>query len=117
VFTASRDRARASAGQTDRVRRSAAFLEESDRRAKAGDYSEAIRFLFLALVYRFDERGRVSFDQSYTNREYLELLGDRPTVREALQVLVDNLDDHWYGQWPCRKEEYDTCRAAFDRLS
>src|SRR5205807_1953520 len=84
-----------------RIRLSVAHREEADRRAAAGDYTEAVRFLFLSLVYRLDERGRVSFHKDYTNREYLELVGDRLHIRDALQLLVDTLDDHWYAQRPC----------------
>jgi hypothetical protein len=96
---------------------SANYRAEATRLAKAGDFTEAIRFLFLALVYRFDERGRVSFHQEYTNREYLELLSDRRKVRDAMQLLVDILDDHWYGQRPCDREQYEDCLAVYERLA
>ena len=76
-----------------------------------------MRFLFLSLVYRFDEAGRVSFRKAYTNREYLELSADRADVRAALRVMVDVLDDHWYGQTPCGRGRYDECRAGYDRLA
>jgi hypothetical protein len=100
----------------ERIRLSTAHREEAERRAAAGDYTEAVRFLFLSLVYRLDERGRVSFHKDYTNREYLELVGDRLHIRDALRVLVDTLDDHWYGQRPCDRAQYDACRAVYDRL-
>ena len=114
---AGRDAARAKAHREERERLSAAYRDEADRRAAAGDYTEAVRFLFLSLVYRFDERGRVSFHKAYTNREYLDLLGDRVPVRDALRVLVDALDDHWYGQRPCGRPQYEECRAVYDRLA
>lgn len=108
---------RAAADRAERVRRSAEYQAEADRRAAAGDFTEAVRFLFLALVYRFDERGRVNFQTAYTNREYLDLLADRADIRDALRLLVDTLDDHWYGQRPCERPQYDRCRAVFDRLA
>ena len=90
---------------------------EANRQAALGDYTEAVRHLFLSLVFRFDERGRVSFQKAYTNREYLDLLRDRPAVRNGLQVLVDSLDEYWYGQRSCEREQYDACRAVYDRLA
>jgi hypothetical protein len=102
---------------TGRLLLSAGYRQEADRRAAAGEFTEAVRFLFLALVYRFDERGRVSLHKAYTNREYLELLGDRPTVRDALRVMVDALDDHWYGQRSCGPAMYRDCLAVYDRLA
>lgn len=104
---------RAAAARAERVRRSAEYRAEADRRAAAGDYTEAVRFLFLSLVYRLDERGRVGFRTAYTNREYLALVGDRAELR----VMVDVLDDHWYGQTPCGRDRYDACRAVYDRLA
>jgi hypothetical protein len=109
--------AKAAADAEERKRLSAAYRDEADRRAAAGDYTEAVRYLFLSLVYRLDERGRVGFQKAYTNREYLDLLGDRVPARDGLRVLVDALDDHWYGQRPCGRPEYDECRAVYDRLA
>jgi hypothetical protein len=99
-----------------RVRLSGAYREEAARCAEIGNYTDALRFLFLSLVYRFDESGRVSFHKEYTNREYLALVGDREPVRDALRVLVDTLDDHWYAQRPCGRERYEACRIALERI-
>ncbi|HEX4608532.1 MAG TPA: DUF4129 domain-containing protein, partial [Urbifossiella sp.] len=117
AFTAGRDGRAGADAHEERVRRSAAYRLEAGRRAEAGDYTEAVRFLFLSLVYRFDERGRVSFRKAYTNREYLDLVGGRADVRAALGVMVDVLDDHWYGQTPCGRPRYDDCLAVYDRLA
>jgi hypothetical protein len=91
------------------------YRAQAKHLAEAGDYIEAIRFLFLALVYRFDESGRVSFHKEYTNREYLDLLSDRRNVRD-LRLIVDILDDYWYGQQPCEREQYDECLRVYERL-
>lgn len=99
-----------------RIRLSVAHREEADRRAAAGDYTEAVRYLFLSLIYRLDERGRVSFHKDYTNREYLELIDDRLPAPDALRLLVDTLDDHWYAQRPCDRERYEACLAVYNRL-
>lgn len=100
----------------ERRQLSRAYEEEAGRRAERGEFTEAIRFLFLALVYRFDESGRILFRTSFTNREYLNLFADRPTMAEELRVFVDALDDHWYGQRPTGEQEYRDCRAHFEAL-
>ena len=110
-------RGRVDAARAERERRSEDYRLEAARRAAAGDYTEAVRYLFLSLVYRFDERGRVGFRKAYTNREYLELAADRADVRAALRVMVDVLDDHWYGQTPCGRDRYAECQAGYDRLA
>jgi len=102
--------------QARRQRQSRAYWEEAQRRAGQGDFTEAIRFLFLSLVYSFDESGRVGFQQAYTNREYLSLFADRPEVREELAVFVDTLDDRWYGQRPTDPGLYEKCLALYESL-
>jgi hypothetical protein len=106
----------AAEGRQARQRLSQAFREEAGRRAQQGDYTEAIRCLFLSLVYHLDEEGRVLFQRSATNREYLNLFADRPRVREGLSVFVDTLDDHWYGQRPTASGQYERCRGLYDDL-
>ncbi|OWK42244.1 DUF4129 domain-containing protein [Fimbriiglobus ruber] len=101
----------------ERARLSDSYREEAARKAAAGDYTEAVRFLFLSLVYRFDERGKVNFQTAYTNREYLDLLDDRVKVHDALAVIVDALDEHWYGQRPCGRAQYEACLTAYERLA
>ncbi len=110
-------RGRKSSTPADRIRLSGTYRDQAKRFANAGDYTEAIRYLFLSLIYRFDERGRVSFHKEYTNREYLEFMNERQVVRDALQLIVDILDDHWYGLRPCLKQQYDECLAVYERLA
>ena len=44
-------------------------------------------------------------------------MADRLPARDALGVLVDTLDEHWYGQRPCPRPRYEECRAVYDRLA
>jgi hypothetical protein len=99
-----------------RERPSQLYEAEARRRAAAGDFTEAIRYLFLALVYRFDESGRVNFQQACTNREYLALFADRPSIQDRLRVLVDTLDDYWYGQRPTDSRQYEDCLNLYQGL-
>src|SRR5205814_10514735 len=112
-----RGRAKGRAAAAERVRQSRACRDEALQRAAAGEYTEAIRYLFLSLVYRFDESGRVSFQKAYTNREYLSLLDARLPVREQLRVFVDTLDDHWYGQQPTDRPQYERCLQTYEQLA
>src|SRR5262249_13661448 len=57
----------AESGTRDRRQRlSNEFREQARLSAERGDYTEAIRLLFLAIVFRLDESGRVLFPRSYT---------------------------------------------------
>lgn len=107
------------AAQNDRARRhrlSAQHAEEATREAEHENFTEAIRHLFLSLVYWFDESGKVQFQRAYTNREYLDLFAHRQEIHEPLQTLVDTLDENWYGQHPTLRPQYERCRRLFETL-
>jgi hypothetical protein len=106
----------AEAASRQRQRLSMRYWEEALRNAEQSDYAEAIRCLFLSLVYRFDESGRVNFLRTYTNREYLSLFADRPDAHAALGVFVDTIDDCWYGQRPTDRARYQQCLAYYEGL-
>ncbi len=99
-----------------RQRLSLGYQREAQERADRQDYTEAIRCLFLALVYRLDEEGRVLFQRASTNREYLAVFADRPEVRRDLGVFVDTLDANWYGQHPTDERRYAECLALYEGL-
>ncbi len=115
VLSASR-RARGDRDSQQRRQLSGSFAAAADHSAAAGDFTEAVRCLFLCLVFHFDESGRISFLPSGTNREYLGQFTDRPDVSRDLAVFVDTLDENWYGQQPTPVEQYNRCRALFDRI-
>jgi hypothetical protein len=100
-----------------RQRRSQAYADGAREAAARQEYTEAIRLLFLSLVYRFDEAGRVSFQRSYTNREYLALFADRPDVRADLAVFVDTLDNDWYGEHSTQRQRYEQCLDLYSALT
>jgi hypothetical protein len=100
----------------ERRQRSLACRAEAARLASAGEYTEAIRYLFLSLLYLFDESGRVLFQRALTNQEYLGLFAARPQVQADLRTFVAVLDDHWYGERRTDEVTYHQCQALFDEM-
>jgi hypothetical protein len=117
VFTFRDRAAKATEAALARQGLSRSFWEKAQSQAAAGDFTEALRCLFLSLVYRFDENGRVHFDRAYTNREYLSLVADRPEIQSKLARLVDALDEYWYGQRPVQEPLYRDCLAVYQTLT
>jgi hypothetical protein len=114
----SRDRQQTSAkGATERRKLSESYRREAALAAERRDYTEAIRFLFLSLVYRFDETGKAGFHREQTNHEYLSLFEHRPPLRDSLGVFVDVLDNYWYGQRQAEPERYAECQALYQQLA
>lgn len=100
----------------ERLRLSARFRGEADENARRGDFTAAIRCLFLSLVHYFDESGRLLFRPALTNREYLRHFSERPPLYDQLHILVNLLDVNWYGERPSEGADYAHCLQLYDDL-
>jgi Domain of unknown function (DUF4129) len=112
----SRDDEQDKLAESKRRQQSARFRAEADEHARAGDFTAAVRCLFLSLVYAFDESRRFLFLPALTNHEYLEGFADRPALKRGLQVFVDVLDRNWYGQQLTAAAEYQECLTLHEQL-
>ncbi len=102
--------------EAKRREQSTRFRAEADQRAREGDFTAAVRCLFLSLVYAFDESRRFLFLPALTNHEYLEGFADRPALKRGLHVFVKVLDENWYGQQPTQAADYQACLTLYERL-
>lgn len=91
---------------------------EARRRAHAsaadGDFRSAIRYRCLAVLLVLDEAGKLAFDRSATNREYL-FRASGP-LHDELQPLLDRFDDVWYGNSPTDAAEWSRYSAQADKV-
>lgn len=83
--------------------------------AAAGNYRDAIRYLYLTTLILLDERGLLRFDHSLTNREYLQRLGPS-RLATLLTPIVDTFDRTWYGHTLPTREEYDQYASMVDEV-
>jgi hypothetical protein len=72
--------------------------------AEAGNYRQAMRYLYLATLLWLDEQRVLRYDPALTNREYLRRV-DVP-LSEALLPVVDLFDRVWYGVLPLDRRGY-----------
>lgn len=91
---------------------------EAKRRAQVSaaeaDFRSAIRYRCLAVLLVLDEAGKLAFDRSATNREYL--FRAPGTLHDELQPLLDRFDDVWYGNSPTDGEEWSRYSAQADHV-
>lgn len=80
----------------------------------AGDYREAVRQLYLAVLLLLDERGRLSFDSSRTNHEFLQSAARDRALYTALQPIVETFERTWYGMEPVTPQEFEAYRQLVD---
>lgn len=80
--------------------------ERASVQAAAGNYRDAIRYLYLTTLILLDERSLLRFDQSLTNREYLQRLAGTH-LGSLLTPIIDTFDRTWYGHSEPTEQEYE----------
>jgi hypothetical protein len=90
---------------------------EAHRRLAQGDWSGAVRFLYVAAILRLDRVGFVRLRQSKTNHDYVRELAARPDCRGPFEVLTRCFETTVYGG---RAADEAACRemtAQMDTLA
>ena len=91
-------------------------LNRAEQLAGAGNYRAAVRQLYLSTLLLLDERGRLRYDRSLTNREYLRAVANTPLIADALRPVVDTFDSIWYGFAPINTREFEAYRQQVERV-
>lgn len=85
-------------------------------RATDGDYRDAVRYLYLAMLLHLDEQGVLDYDRTRTNYEYVRSVRDNPAVAADLQAVVRVFDETWYGFHALSATAYATYAARINAL-
>lgn len=83
-----------------------AALSRAEERSQSGDYRDAVRYLYLAVLLDLDERGVLDYDRTRTNREVVRAMRNDPEMAGELQAVVTVFDDVWYGFHPLSEATY-----------
>ena len=88
----------------------AALLAQADAAAAGGDFEQALRHLYLALIRNLDRHDLVRYDRSRTNYEYLRQVRGQEAVAGPLAALTAQAEAVWYGEQPVHQAYYQRCR-------
>ncbi|RKH38608.1 DUF4129 domain-containing protein, partial [Corallococcus llansteffanensis] len=83
----------------------------ADALAAQGEYREAVRNLYLALLSRLHRDGAILYDETLSNWDYLRAFRGRPEVKAPFRELTRRFDFVWYGNLPVGPEGYTEFRA------
>ncbi len=100
----------------DDARTPAEAFDNAQRFLNAGDYRSAVRQLYLATLLLLDQRGRIKYDPTLTNREYLRQASKDPRAVSALQPIVETFDRTWYGFEPISRQEFDEYKQRVEQV-
>jgi hypothetical protein len=90
--------------------------ERATQAAKAGNFREAMRLLYLAALLHLDEVGAIRFDRALTNHEVLASISDNASLRDLLTPVVRQFDRVWYGHAPFGAADFEQVSSQIERL-
>ncbi|MDL1897905.1 DUF4129 domain-containing protein [Anaerolineae bacterium CFX7] len=102
--------------QAREVRTPNEALSNAQQFANQGDYRNAVRQLYLATLLLLDQRGKIKYDPTLTNREYLRQTSNDPRATAALAPIVETFDRAWYGFENITPTEFDAYRARVEQV-
>jgi hypothetical protein len=105
------DEALAALAEEHAVRTPGEAFNNAQQFINQGDYRRAVRQLYLATLLLLDQRGKLKYDPTLTNREYLHQAANDPRTFAALVPIVETFDRTWYGFEPISRQEFDAYRA------
>ena len=83
----------------------------ADELAARGEYREAVRGLYLALLSRLHHQGAIHYDPRLSNWDYLRQFRGRSEWMPSLRELTLRFDFAWYGNLPVGERGYRDFRA------
>lgn len=81
-----------------------------------GEYTQALRALYLSLLVVLHRRRLISYDTSKTNWEYVWEIGPSRAEVAPFQALTKAFDYKWYGRAECSSGEYLELERMADRV-
>ncbi len=106
------------AGATDHAlsRPPEGWAHLADELAARGEYRDAVRSLYLALLSRLHRDGAILYDETLSNWDYLRQFRGRAEWKAPFRELTRRFDFAWYGNLPVGVEGYHEFRALTEPL-
>jgi len=92
------------------------WLADARRAAAAGQWREAIHFVYWAAISRLESRRLWPADRARTPREYLALVTANDPRRAGLATLTGSFERTWYGGRRAGESEYLQAEKLADGL-
>jgi hypothetical protein len=92
------------------------WLEDARRAAQAGQWREAIHFLYWASISRLESKRLWPADRARTPREYLALVAADDARRPGLATLTGSFERVWYGGRPAGESDYQRAEQIAQAL-
>ena len=90
------------------------FLSEARRLYEAGDYSQAILYLYSHFLVELDKQHVIRLAKGKTNRQYLRETRPRPVLHQILEITMVSFEDVFFGHHKISRQQFE---ASWSRLA
>jgi Domain of unknown function (DUF4129) len=91
------------------------LLAKSQQFQRDGDYTQASRWLYLAMLQRLNDVDLIPHQFSRTDRQYMQLLRAIPIV-DVGEILVSIHEQLHFGNQQIAIEDFDRCQQAYRQI-
>jgi hypothetical protein len=91
------------------------LLAKSQQFQRAGDYTQASRWLYLAMLQRLNDANLIPHQDSRTDREYIQALSTVPIVNVG-EILVSIHEQLHFGDRQIASADFDRCQQAYRQI-
>ncbi|KAM3103654.1 DUF4129 domain-containing protein [Phormidesmis sp. 146-12] len=102
-------------GDEERDRTVAAWMRQMQEFQRQGNYSEACRALYMAMLQRLNDTKLLPHQSSRTDGEYLQVVQQLPQA-QSYQTLISTHEQLCFGQATISSEEFSTCQRAYQEI-
>ncbi|MEH1815540.1 MAG: DUF4129 domain-containing protein [Nostoc sp.] len=95
----------------------ALLLERSQEFYRQGNYREACRCVYLAMLQQLDKNAIAPHKLSRTDGEYLQLLRSSVTPIQPYETLITTHEQLCFGNAEILPDNYEQCRQAYREIS
>ena len=92
-----------------------AWLQRSQACFRQGNYREACRYLYLAMLQRLNDTGIAPHQPSRTDGEYRQLVQQLPQS-QSYQTLITTHEQLCFGNAEIKLETFDQCQQAYREI-
>jgi hypothetical protein len=95
---------------------SAGWLDQAEQQSLEKNYREACRSVYMSTLHLLDEQKVMGFQATKTNYEYFYALKKNSAIAAAFRLLVDRVEEIWFGDRAAVEADYTNCRTQIDTI-
>ena len=92
------------------------LLDDAFRLYEAGNYNEAIVYLFSHQLVQLDQAHLIRLTKGKTNRQYATELKPRMELRSIVRETMLAFEDVFFGHYELSKERFESCWQQMERF-